>query len=126
MHVFPISNPYSLAVSGPAAVLGNLDSSETINAGANVYAQGHVISNCGGHVLAAKKNFDIKHPKEGWRLRHTCPEGPSNDVYFRGRVTNKTEIILPSYWKGLVDWTTITVNLTPIGAHQNVIVKTNR
>ena len=121
---FGISNPYSLAVSGPAAVLGNLDSSETINAGANVYAQGHVISNCGGHVLAAKKNFDIPHPtKEGWRLRHTCPEGPSNDVYFRGRVTNKTEIILPSYWKGLVDWTTITVNLTPIGAHQNVIVK---
>ena len=121
---FPISNPYSLAVSDPAAVLGNLDSSETINAGANVYAQGHVISNCGGHVLAAKKNFDIPHPtKEGWRLRHTCPEGPSNDVYFRGRVTNKTEIILPSYWKGLVDWTTITVNLTPIGAHQNVIVK---
>ena len=121
---FPISNPYSLAVSGPAAVLGNLDSSETINAGANVYAQGHVISNCGGHILAAKKNFDIPHPtKEGWRLRHTCPEGPSNDVYFRGRVTNKTEIILPSYWKGLVDWTTITVNLTPIGAHQNVIVK---
>ena len=121
---FPISNPYSLAVSDPAAVLGNLDSSETINAGANVYAQGHVISNCGGHVLAAKKNFDIPHPtKEGWRLRHTCPEGPSNDVHFRGRVTNKTEIILPSYWKGLVDWTTITVNLTPIGAHQNVIVK---
>jgi len=121
---FPISNPYSLAVSGPAAVLGNLDSSETINAGRNVFAQGHVISNCGGHVLAAKKNFDIPHPtKEGWRLRHTCPEGPSNDVYFRGRVTNKTEIILPTYWKGLVDWTTITVNLTPIGAHQNVIIK---
>ena len=31
--------------------------------------------------------------------------------------------MLPTYWKGLVDWTTITVNLTPIGAHQNVIVK---
>jgi len=121
---FGISNPYSLAVSGPAAVLGNLDSSQSINAGLNVFAQGHVISNCGGHILAAKKNFDIPHPtKKGWRLRHTCPEGPSNDVYFRGRVTNKTEIILPTYWKGLVDWTTITVNLTPIGAHQNVIVK---
>ena len=26
-------------------------------------------------------------------------------------------------WKGLVDWTTITVNLTPVGSHQNVIVK---
>ena len=56
-------------------------------------------------------------------MRHTCPEGPSNDVYFRGRVTNKNEIELPAYWKGLVDWTTITVNLTPIGAHQDVIVK---
>ena len=44
-------------------------------------------------------------------------------MYFRGRVTNKTEIILPDYWKKLVDFTTITVNLTPIGAHQNVIVK---
>ena len=56
-------------------------------------------------------------------MRHTCPEGPSNDVYVRGRVTNKKEIILPSYWKELVDFTTITVNLTPIGAHQDVIVK---
>ena len=37
---FGISNPYSLAVSGPAAVLGNLDSSQTINAGLHVFAQG--------------------------------------------------------------------------------------
>ncbi len=78
----------------------------------------------GGITLSSRKDFDIPHPtKDGWRLRHTCPEGPSNDVYFRGRVTNKTEIILPNYWKKLVDFTTITVNLTPIGAHQNVIVK---
>ena len=56
-------------------------------------------------------------------LRHTCPEGPSNDVYLRGRITNKKEIRLPDYWEKLVDPTTITVNLTPIGAHQNVIVK---
>ena len=111
-------------MSGPAAVLGNLDSSQTINAGLHVFAQGHVFSNCGGHVLAAKKDFDIKHPsKEGWRLRYVAPEAPSADVYYRGRVTNKTEIVLPLYWKDLVDWTTITVNLTPIGAHQNVIVK---
>ena len=54
---FPISNPYSLAVSGPAAVLGNLDTSQTINAGLHVFAQGHVFSNCGGHVLAAKKTL---------------------------------------------------------------------
>ena len=121
---FPLSNPYSLAVSGPTAVLGNLDTSQTLNAGLHVYAQGHVFSNCGGHVLAAKKDFDIKHPsKDGWRLRYVAPEAPSADVYCRGRVTNKTEIVLPLYWKDLVDWTTITVNLTPIGAHQDVIVK---
>ena len=73
---------------------------------------------------SCSKKTDIPHPtKEGYRLRHTCPEGPSNDVYFRGKVRNSNEILLPTYWKGLVDWTTITVNLTPIGAHQNVIVK---
>ena len=118
------SNPFSLAVSGPSGFLGNVETNANVIVGGNCLVQGNVISNCGGHVLAAKKNFDIPHPtKEGWRLRHTCPEGPSNDVYVRGRVTNKNEIILPTYWKELVDWTTITVNLTPIGAHQNVIVK---
>ena len=119
-----VNNPYSLAVSGAAGFLGPVDTAQNLGVGGNVFAQGNVVSNCGGHILAAKKNFDIPHPtKEGYRLRHTCPEGPSNDVYFRGRVTNKTEIILPNYWKKLVDFTTITVNLTPIGAHQNVIVK---
>jgi len=119
-----VHNPYSLCVSGNAAVFDFLDVGSNIGAGGNILAQGNIISNCGGHVLAAKKNFDIPHPtKEGWRLRHTCPEGPSNDVYFRGRVLNRTEILLPVYWKKLVDWTTITVSLTPVGAHQNVIVK---
>jgi hypothetical protein len=41
----------------------------------------------------------------------------------RGKVLNRTEIELPKYWKKLVDFTTITVSLTPIGAHQDVIVK---
>ena len=124
MLCYGIHNPYSLAVNGDAAVFWNLDVAMNVTAGLNVQAQGHVISNCFGHILAAKKNFDIPHPtREGYRLRHTCPEGPSNDVYYRGRVTNKKEILLPSYWKKLVDWTTITVNLTPVGAHQNVIVK---
>jgi len=118
------SNPYALAVSGNAAVFENLNVNGTIGAGKDIIAQGEVISRCGGHYLSAKKNFDIPHPtKEGWRLRHTCPEGPSNDVYYRGKVINKTEIQLPAYWENLVDPTTITVNLTPIGAHQNVIVK---
>ena len=118
------SNPFSLAVNGAAGFLGPVETAANVIVGGNCLVQGNVISNCGGHVLAAKKNFDIPHPtKEGYRLRHTCPEGPSNDVYFRGRITNRKEITLPEYWKELVDWTTITVNLTPVGAHQNVIVK---
>ena len=119
-----VHNPYSLAVDGDAAIFNHLDVAQNIAAGNNIVAQGEVMSRCGGHILSAKKNFDIPHPtKEGWRLRHTCPEGPSNDVYVRGRVTNKTEIQLPDYWKRLVDPTSITVSLTPIGAHQDVIVK---
>jgi len=116
------NSPYSLVVQGDAAVFDNLDTIN-VNAVGNVIASGEVMSRCGGHILSAKKNFDIPHPsKPGYRLRHTCPEGPSNDVYCRGRVT-KNEIVLPTYWKDLVDYTTITVILTPIGAHQDVIVK---
>jgi hypothetical protein len=75
-------------------------------------------------LQASIKNFVIPHPtKEGKQLVHTCLEGPENGVYIRGRLLNKTEIELPEYWTGLVDETTITVSLTPIGAHQDIIVK---
>ena len=75
-------------------------------------------------LMAKTKNFIIDHPSEkGKKLIYACLEGPENAVYIRGRVTNKKSIIFPHYWKDLIDWTTITVNLTPIGAHQNVIIK---
>ena len=68
-----------------------------------------------GRALKNKK-FDISHPtKEGYRLSHVCLEGPTSDVYFRGRLKGSNMIELPEYWKGLVDSDTITVNLTPIG-----------
>ena len=70
------------------------------------------------------KPFDIKHPsKEGWRLRYACIEGPEVGVYHRGRVRNEKIIKLPYYWKDLVDVESISVQLQPIGAHQDVIVK---
>ena len=70
------------------------------------------------------KGFDIKHPnKEGHRLRHICLEGPEAGVYYRGRLKNEKMIRLPSYWKGLVNIDTLTVQLQPVGAHQNIIVK---
>lgn len=119
-----INNPYSLAVVGSSAFLGNVDTNLNLNVGLNVIAQGEVISRCGLHVLSLKKNFDIPHPsKKGWRLRHTCPEGPYNDVYVRGKVKNEDFIKLPSYWKDFVHQDSITVSLTPIGAHQDIIVK---
>ena len=68
-----------------------------------------------GRALKNKK-FDISHPtKEGYRLSHVCLEGPTSDVYFRGRLKGSNMIELPEYWKGLVDSDTITVNLTPRG-----------
>ena len=73
------------------------------------------VSSCSGRSSGAKP-FDMPHPlKDGYRLRHTCPEGPSNDVYVRGRLKDKNVIELPEYWKGLVDSDSITVQLQPIG-----------
>lgn len=73
---------------------------------------------------ARPKPFDIKHPsREGYRLRYACVEGPEVGVYLRGRVKNEKVIVLPSYWKDFVYIDSISVQLQPIGAHQDVIVK---
>ena len=86
----------------------------------------------GGKTLSARfgdaddrpKPFDLKHPsKEGWRLRHACIEGPEVGVYCRGRVRRGKEIFLPKYWKDLVHLNSISVQLQPIGAHQDIIIK---
>jgi hypothetical protein len=75
-------------------------------------------------IANTKKNFDIKHPsKEGHRLRYVCLEGPTADVFLRGRLKNESTIVLPEYWKHLVDPKTISVNLTPIGSYQELFVE---
>ena len=75
-------------------------------------------------LQASIKNFVIPHPtKEGKQLVHTCLEGPENGVYVRGKLLNKNVIELPEYWTNLVDEGTITVSITPVGAHQDIIVK---
>ena len=80
---------------------------------------------CGSLSSGLPKSFDIEHPTkgEGWRLAHACIEGPEAGVYYRGRLKNQKIIKLPYYWKDLVDVETITVQLQPIGAHQDIIVK---
>ena len=70
------------------------------------------------------KPFDIKHPsKEGWRLRYACIEGAEVGVYHRGRLRRGKEIFLPNYWKDLVHINSITVQLQPIGSHQDITIK---
>ena len=112
----------ALEVSGDTNVIGNSHVTGNITTGGDLTVGG--FASWSGSIVATTKLFDISHPnKEGYRLAHACLEGPEHSVYFRGNVRNRTIIQLPKYWEGLVDYTTITVNLTPIGAHQNVIVK---
>ena len=76
-----------------------------------------------GAFAATTKSFVINHPtKPDRKLRYGSLEGPENGVYIRGR--SKSRIIeLPDYWTGLVHEDSITVNLTPIGKHQKLYVK---
>ena len=105
-------------------VKGNVNVDGNVNVGKNVKAKKDVYSNNGKHKLSAKKNFDIPHPtKEGWRLTHSCLEGPEAAVYVRGKLINTNIIKLPEYWEKLVDPNTITISVTPIGSYQNIFVK---
>jgi hypothetical protein len=76
-----------------------------------------------GTLAATIKSFIIEHPTvPGKKLRYASLEGPENGVYLRGR-TNETKIILPEYWRGLVDHDSITVNITPIGTFSKFCVE---
>ena len=120
----------SLYVKGDVRIEGDGRS------GIELYVEGDAIFSVGtgGKTLSARfdeadskpvKPFDISHPSKGkgHRLRYVCLEGPEVGVYFRGRLTNRTEIELPLYWKDLVHINSISVQLQPIGAHQDIIVK---
>ena len=77
-----------------------------------------------GNLIATSKSFLIKHPtKEDYALRYGSLEGPEHGVYVRGRLNGANTIELPDYWVELIDETTITVQLTSIGSHQNLYVK---
>ena len=68
--------------------------------------------------------MQIKHPSlKNYNLNLEGLFGPENAVFHRGRVTSQNEILLPDYWENLVEETSISVHLTPVGSHQQVIVK---
>ena len=75
-----------------------------------------------GSFAATTKSFIIDHPtKPGMKLRYGSLEGPENGVYIRGKSSSYT-IELPDYWTKLVDPESITVQITPYGAPQNIWV----
>jgi hypothetical protein len=87
----------------------------------NTIASGSVTIS--GSLIATTKSFDIVHPlNPSMRLRYGSLEGPENGVYVRGK-TKERVIKLPEYWTNLVDESTITVNLTPIGSQQQLWVE---
>lgn len=76
-----------------------------------------------GLLTATTKSFLIDHPtKDGMKLQYACLEGPENGVYVRGKLEATDVIELPDYWLGLVHSDSITVNLTPCGAGQQLYV----
>ena len=118
----------SLHVKGDVRIEGDTDQTGDMEISGDMTIGGTMKSGFAtwsGSIVATTKLFDIQHPsKDGHRLAHGCLEGPEHAVYTRGRVCNGKNVIdLPEYWSGLVDFETLTVQLTSIGSHQNVIVK---
>ena len=111
----------ALSVKGDIDQDGNIVTTGTINTKGSRINVGFVN---GTGASVAVKAFDIEHPsKSGYRLRHICLEGPESAIYYRGRLRNEKVIRLPFYWKDLVNIDTISVQLQPIGVHQDIIVK---
>ena len=113
---------HSLVVSGPG---------DAVHINGNMYVTGTVDCLSTGRLEARHRTadskpklFDMEHPSTpGMRLAHACIEGPEVSVFYRGRCRNSKEIIFPSYWKDLVHINSISVQLQPVGAHQDIIVK---
>ena len=119
--------PHSMVVGGPTPIPGNavvIHGDLHVTGAVDCGNKGRLKSRFG--VADSKpKLFDIDHPTKGkgHRLAYACIEGPEVGVYYRGRLRNKKVIELPHYWKGLVHTDSISVQLQPIGAHQDIIIK---
>ena len=119
----------ALSIKGDTVQKGNITQTGDITQTGNITQTGRFTTSgkvtCGSLSSGLPKSFDIEHPTKGkgWRLRYACIEGPEAGVYYRGRLKNQKVIRLPYYWKDLVSVDSITVQLQPIGAHQDIIVK---
>jgi hypothetical protein len=102
--------------------VGNLKADQLVQA-ADVKTSAVYSLNAKSAIWDAKKSFDIPHPsKSDHRLRYICLEGPTADVYIKGKLINQSYIELPNYWKDFVDMENIVVHLTPNGRWQELYV----
>ena len=108
-HAYNQRRDLLVARSGSIEILGHVTQSGNIS--------------ISGILEASQKSFVIPHPtKQGKKLVYGVLEGPEHAVYVRGKVDTNC-IDLPEEWIGLVDEDSITVQLTPIGKHQNLYVE---
>ena len=116
----------SVTINQPVYVTNNINTTGALNVGLdittrNITASGDV--SIAGVLEASEKSFVIPHPtQKGKKLVYGVLEGPEHAVYVRGRVNNEC-IDLPEEWTGLVEEDSISVQLTPIGKHQNLYVE---
>jgi hypothetical protein len=97
-------------------------SADALNGEANLTFDGSTLA-VNGAFTATTKSFLIDHPtKEGMKLQYASLEGPENGVYIRG-TSGSNIITLPDYWADLVDESTVTVSLTPIGSYQALYIE---
>lgn len=102
----------------------NYNSTVTLTSGSwlNFHVNGIYMAsiNGGTKINAGTKTFVIDHPvKKDRYLVHAAVEGPSNDVYYRGRAqlrkgTGTAVVKLPDYFTALCDEDSATVMLTPL------------
>ena len=112
--VVTVTAPVVTLTSAAVAVSGTLTAATSVVSPLGTFAL----------LSAPYKLFDIPHPspgKENKRLKHGSLEGPELGVYVRGKTTD-VQIVLPEYWADLVDWDTITVQLTATTPHQQLYV----
>ena len=117
----------AFTVAGGIGVTGNIYAgnvfvNSNVGIGTTVMTSGYVLT-VNGSIAATTKSFVIPHPtKSNMSLRHASLEGPENGVYLRGSLLAYDKIMLPGYWSTLVDMSTITVSLTPVGRYQKLYV----
>ena len=104
--------PYSITFGGQGSSIFKV-----INTTGNPFETGtsggvNFYVDVNGAIYATSKSFWITNPiKGGYKLRHGSLEGPENGVYFRGK-SSSNRIELPSDWIWLVDFDSITAQLT--------------